>query len=51
MDVYQEVRLASAMIDGVLVRDMITPVGTEERDIRAALALWLDHLARVPEGA
>lgn len=51
VDVYQEVRLASAMIDGVLVRDMITPVGTEERDIRAALALWLDHLARVPEGA
>lgn len=46
VDVYQEVRIASAMIDGVLVRDMITPVGTEGRDIKAALALWLDHLTR-----
>lgn len=51
LDIHQTVRLASAMIDGIVVRDMITPVDAVRRDIEAALALLLTHLAVRPAAA
>lgn len=46
VDVYQAVRLASAMIDGILIRQVVTPGGDPRREIAAAYRFLLDHLTR-----
>ncbi|WP_181705146.1 TetR/AcrR family transcriptional regulator [Chthonobacter rhizosphaerae] len=51
VDVHQVVRLASALIDGILVREVITPTGLHRRDIAAAYAMLLSHLAVEPDEA